>query len=402
MKSFFKRNSNIIIIVFFLFIMFILIDQIVDKSIVGNTSWNSYELQARAWLNGHTYLDRNYEYLELAIYKGNYYVSFPPLPSVILLPFIIFFPNHLPANLISFIIFAMEFIVLYKIIKRYKNNELITILLASAFTLGTNLVSLTVDSGVWFFAQILNNLFCILAVDSFLKKRKTLVFLFLALAVGCRPFSAIYMLMFFIYYIVTDDNKKLYKKVLNNLLPLIPSIIVAILYMTYNYIRFDNILEFGHNYLPEFIEAEHGQFSLYYLLPNLKQLFFNKIHIYNGLKLSFDMPFCFLIANPVIIMYLYRSIKNIIKTKKIDLLRLMIFVSIFINIIMICLHRTLGAWQFGARYTCDILPFVFLGYFMLKGKNDKITLDRFEIICIVFGIILNIFGAIMMYSNRLM
>lgn len=399
MKDFIKKYSNVIITIFFIFLIFILIDQVVGRSIIGSTPWNSYELQARAWINGHTYLDHNYEYLELAIYKGHYYVSFPPLPSVILLPFTFIFKPNMPTNLLSFIIFTIEFIVLYKIIKRYKNNELLSIFIALSFTLGTNLVSLSIDSGVWFIAQILNNLFCILAIDSFLKKKKTLVFFFLSLAVGCRPFSAIYMVMFFIYYLITDENKLIYKKIFNNLKPLIPAIIVAICYMTYNYIRFDNILEFGHNYLPEFLEAEHGQFSLYYLLPNLKKLIFNTIHIRSNINLSIDMPFCFLIANPVIIVYLYHSIRNIIKTKKNDILRLMIIISVFINIILICMHRTLGAWQFGARYTCDILPFVFLGLLLLN-KNNKINLDKFEIVCMMFGIILNIFGAIIMYTNR--
>ncbi len=401
MKDFFKRNSNIIITVFFLFIIFVLIDQIVGKSIIGNTQWNSYELQARAWLNGHTYLDHNYPFLELAIYHGKYYVSFPPLPSVILLPFVHLFTYSVPANLISFIVFTMEFVIIYRILKRYKNNDLVNILVSVAFTFGTNLISLAIDSGVWFFAQLFNNLFCILAIDSFLKKRKTLVFFFLALAVGCRPFAAIYMVMFFVYYIFTDDNKTIFKKIINNIKPLIPAMIVAILYMTYNYIRFDNILEFGHNYLPEFLEAEHGQFSLYYLLPNLKNLFFNFVHIRDNLSMSFDMPFCFLIANPVFIIYIYRSIKNYLKTKKTDLLRLMIDISLIANIIFICLHRTLGAWQFGARYTCDLIPFVFLGYLLLSNKKKGIKLDKIEIILIIFGVIINIFGAILMYTNRL-
>ena len=44
-------------------------------------------------------------------------------------------------------------------------------------------------------------------------------------------------------------------------LPLIPAMIIAIMYMYYNYIRFGNIFEFGHNYLPEFLEAEYKEFD---------------------------------------------------------------------------------------------------------------------------------------------
>ena len=40
----------------------------------------------------------------------------------------------------------------------------------------------------------------------------------------------------------------------------------------YNFARFGSVTEFGHNYLPEFVRAENGQFSLTYLVPNLLQL----------------------------------------------------------------------------------------------------------------------------------
>lgn len=400
MRDFFKKNSNIIITIFFLFLLFIFLDDIIGKSIIDNSAYNSYELQARAWLNGRTYLDHNYEYLELAIYNGNYYVSFPPFPSVVLLPFVIIFKDSIPTNLIAFVILAIEIVTIYKIVKRYKNSDFIAIMLALGFTIGTNILSLSVDSGVWFIAQLLNNCLCILAINAFLKDKKTLVYFFLALAVGCRPFTAIYMIMFFLYYLIKERDKKIIKRLLDNIKPLIPAIIVAIIYMTYNYIRFDNILEFGHNYLPEFVNSEYGQFSIHYLLPNLNQLFFNIIRIDKGLNLSFSKPFCFIIANPVIIMYIYHSIKNILKTKKINYLRLMIFIAIFINIVFICLHKTLGGWQFGARYTCDFLPFIFLAIMLFKGeKNEKLKIDKFEISCMIFGILLNVFGTIIMYNN---
>lgn len=399
-----KNNSNLLIIILFLFMTFLLIDHIVGKSIMESSLYNSYELQAKAWLNGKVYLDQDYSHLELAIYKGHYFVSFPPLPSVLILPFVAIFKDNVPTNLVMFFLLAFEFSLIYKILKRYKTTEINAILVSLGFTIGTNLMSLSIDGGVWFFAQLLNNLLCILAVDSFLKKKKTLVYFYLALAVGCRPFSILYMLMFFIYYLKEDQEKNYLKKFINNIYYLLPAIIIGTIYMCYNYIRFDNILEFGHNYLPEFIEAEHGQFSLQYLLPNLKKLCFSFIKINNKLDLSFGFPFCFLIANPVIVLYLYRLIKNYLKEKKIDYFRLLIFIFTSLNILLICMHRTLGEWQFGARYTCDILPILFLGIIWYKDKTQQIkplTLDKFEICCLIFGIILNVFGAIILHLDKL-
>ena len=52
--------------------------------------YRSYALQACAWLNGRLDLEKDYPWLELAIYEGKYYVSFPPFPSLVLLPFAAF------------------------------------------------------------------------------------------------------------------------------------------------------------------------------------------------------------------------------------------------------------------------------------------------------------------------
>ena len=399
MINFIKKNKAIIITIIMIFITVIIIDKILNISLLGSSVYNSYELQARAWLNGSVYLDHDYSFLELAIYNNNYYVSFPPLPSVILLPFVFIFKDNIPTNLIMLIIFTIQVIVIYKILKRYKNNEFTSILLALGLTIGSNLMALVIDSGVWFVAQIINNCLCILAIDAFLKDKKSLVYFYLALAVGCRPFSAIYMVMFFVYYMIKDKDNFL-KRLLNNIKPLLPAIIIAIIYMAYNYIRFNNPLEFGHNYLPEFVRSQDGQFSFNYLLPNLKQLLFNRIYFVDWFKLDYQMPFCFLIANPLFIVYVYHSVKNLFITKKFNLLRLLIFVALSLNIIAICLHKTLGGWQFGARYTCDLLPFVFLALITFDDKkNTQVKLDILEIVCIILGIILNIYGAISYYSS---
>ena len=185
--------------------------------------------------------------------------------------------------------------------------------------------------------------------------------------------------------------------------------------MAYNYARFGNPLEFGHNYLPEFTRPGNTQFSLTHLLPNLQQLFTNFITITDNFKLNFPMPFVFFIANPLFIAGLYRATKDIIITHKISITRLIFLFSILLNLILICCHRTLGAWQFGARYTCDMLPFVLLCMLITKQKfpedsASNITLldgetahiaklDRFEIICIIFGIILNFFGIFVMWKG---
>ena len=52
--------------------------------------YNSYALQAENWLAGRNYIanGEDYPWLELAIYNGRYYQSFPPVPAVLMLPFV--------------------------------------------------------------------------------------------------------------------------------------------------------------------------------------------------------------------------------------------------------------------------------------------------------------------------
>ena len=51
----------------------------------GTSVYNTYTLQALAWREGRTWLSQDYPHLELAIFDGRYYVSFPPVPSLPLL-----------------------------------------------------------------------------------------------------------------------------------------------------------------------------------------------------------------------------------------------------------------------------------------------------------------------------
>lgn len=44
----------------------------------GTSVYNTYTLQALAWREGRTWLSQDYPHLELAIFDGRYYVSFPP------------------------------------------------------------------------------------------------------------------------------------------------------------------------------------------------------------------------------------------------------------------------------------------------------------------------------------
>ncbi len=413
-KIFNSETKNILLIIFLMLALFLLLHDACESSLIGASSWNSYEIQADSWLKGRLDVDY-YSYLELAIFNNTYYVSFPPFPSVIMFPFVaILGLGNVPNNLIMFVVATMTVILAYRILRKFETSEMNSLLISFSMVAGSSILALSLNGGVWFVAQLFNLFLCTLAVKFLLEGKKARTYFCLALAVGCRPFAAVYLIASFLYFLIKDRKFGFVKAVSKNLLPLIPMIIVALVYMGYNYARFGNPLEFGHNYLPEFTEGgegNYGQFSFNYLWPNLKETFLPRIYFDGNLNIKFMMPFMFLIANPLTLVWVIDGIKKLIKCKKINLYRLLFFIAIVANIFLICLHKTLGGWQFGARYLCDLLPFCFLGLLLQNTRPEveteevksiisadesigSATLNRFQIAWIIIGFMLNMVGSI--------
>ena len=169
--------------------------------------------------------------------------------------------------------------------------------------------------------------------------------------------------------------------------------VVAVALMGYNFARFGNPLEFGHNYLPEFTRTETGQFHISYLLPNLKNMFLSPISMEEG-RLKFDIfgSFPFYIANPLFLVLFVRQIQNL-RRKNTTAEGVLLSVGILLGLLCLCMHRTLGGWQFGARYTCDLLPFALL-YIADKGPAK---LSHGELTLGGMAIALNLYGTFFMY-----
>ena len=80
-----KKDKFPVLIILMMTGMWLLLDLYLGKSFYGPSPFNSYTLQALSWLQGRAWVENN-PALELAIYEGKYYVSFPPLPSVMCPP----------------------------------------------------------------------------------------------------------------------------------------------------------------------------------------------------------------------------------------------------------------------------------------------------------------------------
>lgn len=362
---------------------FIFMHDLMGETLFMAPYWDSYTLQAMAWRDGHTYLDRNYEYLELAIYEGNYYVSFPPVPSLVVLPLTFIFGTAVPTNLLMLIYAVFTAVFCYMLLKRLNVGETTAAFLSVFYVFGSNLLSISLNGSVWWHAQMLCVLLCTAALYFAVTNRRILSYALIALSVGCRPFSILmFPLVFMLFYRYDkrlDEKQSFVKLALKQLPCLIIPVLVGLGYMLYNYIRFDDPLEFGHNYLPEFVNSEHGQFSIHYLLGNLYNLFIRPVTFNAKLGLEFtDFDgFMFYIANPIFLILIIRAISDIVN-KRFDVPRAVVLIAILLNIICLCCHKTLGGWQFGARYTVEMLPMALLYFILPAPVKNTVSVSENE------------------------
>ncbi len=384
---------------------------IFDYNIFEHNPYDSYTRQALAWQDGRTYLNDDPDsiaYLELAVFDGKYYVSFPPVPSIIEFVLTLFFGKDTP-NQFMLYVYTIIFCIALTLVFFKKHNLYLSVILGLTASIGTNILSLVAFGGVWHEAQCLSFMLCSLAVLLIQSDKKFfngLALFFAALAVGCRPFTVIFIpfLLFELYKknVLKDSEKSLKQQLIDCkfFIPyLIAPALVALGLMIYNYVRFGSFFEFGHNYLPEFTRVEEGQFHLSYLIPNLKQAIKLPFEFEPEFKLNINKfsANIFYVFNPIIAVFFYYNIKTIIKNlqtygiKNLQTYDIMWLSAVIVFVFATCMHRTLGGLQFGARYFIDFVPYI--AFYISKQKiNVKWGTPVLTLICL-FAVSLNIYGA---------
>ena len=125
----------------------------VAAAMTGQWCWqangyNSYALQADAWLKGQLDLGQDYPWLELAIYEGRYYVSFPPFPSFLLLPFAALFGTQTPDGIISLCFSLLGVWLCVNLARKTGQSPLQAVLLALCLYLGTGYLFIALTPAV--------------------------------------------------------------------------------------------------------------------------------------------------------------------------------------------------------------------------------------------------------------
>ena len=378
-------------------------------------SYNTYVIQAESWLSGRLDVD-NRSWLELAVYEGRYYVSFPPFPSVLLTPLVFLFGEGADAFLAAASL-AVGGVFTYKLCLKLGLHSSSSFLLTLLVFLGTNMWQISVDSWVWFLAQNLSFTLTVISLYCASCGRKGSAMFFLAAAVGCRPFQ-ILAFPLVIYLLMNRDNdgseksaggfvSRLLRLVFHRIYVYIPALILVIFYMWLNYARFGNVFEFGHNYLPEFTSSENGQFSLSYAAENFMTLFrlpeFSDGNIvfsmFNGSSIFIVIPL--FVLYPALILAEYASSGKV----KAPAFHLIAVSFTALQIFLLLCHKTMGGAHFGHRYIMDTVPMLiaasavsFRNISSSHGKAERIIF-ALCVILLITGFAVNFCGTAEFYGT---
>lgn len=342
-----------------------------QTSFFGASGYNTYTLQALSWREGRLYLSRDYPHLELAVYQGNYYVSFPPVPSLVLLPLTFLFGENTPDNLLVKVYALGACLLVYRALKKAGYGKVAGGALAFLFCFGSSLLPLTLSGAVWYHAQMLAFFLTIAALVLLTEDRPTLALFCYALSVGCRPFNALYALpIFFVYFSIHARARVSLLQAGKRLLPgICLGLCVAVGLAAYNYVRFGNLLEFGHNYLPEFSTQGGTQFSLKHVAGNLKTFLWGlPLTKTNGQWQFARFGYSILLACLAITLALVRGLVDLF-SRKMTLEKAVVLLTMILHLFLLLLHRTFGGFQLGARYAVDTLPYCF--FYQMLGKKEK-------------------------------
>ena len=354
--------------------------------------YDSYTLQALAWRSGHLNLTENYSWLEIANYKGKYFLSFPPVPTIPMLLLSFFFNEKTPSTWFMIFCFFSGYLIAYKLLRRFRSSDIDSAIWAVFLICGSSYLDISLFGQVWYMAQSMSfvlTLACILCLTYSNSKIQGIGLFCFALAVGCRPLQAVYTPLLLTSSIKRNQKQTIWKTIQLIAPMLIAPFIVAVTLGTLNFLRFDSVFEFGHNYLPAL--AVDPQFSLSYIPQNFVKLFITFPTINSLGKLQIPLfGFAFYIANPIFILLGLRMITNSYKDK----IYWVLLGNTVLHFLFLMMHITFGAWQFGTRFLVDLLPIALV--LCIRGNR---SLKLYEIAIMLLGIAFNMYGCILFRTS---
>ncbi|MBQ6342763.1 MAG: hypothetical protein IJI41_06550 [Anaerolineaceae bacterium] len=381
--------------------------------------WNEL---AEAMLQGRLYLEHPSGTHDLTLYDGKWFVPNPPLPGILLIPWVAAAGSAGAVNMTvySAIIAGINAGLLFLLLifaftkplapfyqplsdeSSYPENSLsIAIWVTLLFVFGTDHLWLGTTGQMWFISQLLVVTFTLLALISVICQHSPILAgFFLGLGMLCRP--NIFPVWLCLLGLKLEQSRPFprldWKKTFIWALKCgIPVVISVVLLLWYNKIRFNDWLDFGYvtiNGAPWILESvqKYGMFHLHFLPVNTRVMIFElPVLDFSGERYFFQphvAGYSIFLMTPALI-YIFRAFH-----KKWWVLGA--WASVILSVALLLLYHNTGAEQIGYRYLLDITAP--LSLLVADGMRGKV--GWFYRFLTVFAVVLSFIAIYWWYLGR--
>lgn len=343
----------------------------------GSFNWNTssrnyFSLQAVSFLAGRIDLSKiPKDVHDLSIYNNKFYLYWGPLSAFFVIPFIVLFGRNVSDVFYTAFLGSFNPLLLYLVINKAKKIRLIPkisnnyiILISIFYAFGTVVFYLSVSGTVWFTSQIISQIPLLLSLYFLFNYIEIIKYRYFIISLICLilAFWGRYQLILYLPFhaLILINKKKLTRKIVFTTIILL--LLNTILFAYFNYIRFNNYWETGwsyQNYSPRFQEniLRYGLINIRYIFQNAYYLLVNPINTTSKFPFISPDPIgnSIFFTSPLFILIIIGFIRNPLNS-----VNLIILGSSGIVIIASLVTYFTGWFQFGYRYSLDIMPLLIL------------------------------------------
>jgi hypothetical protein len=346
---------------------------------------------ADAFLHGRVHLTEAPSWLtELIPRDGAWYVPYPPMPAVMLAPFVILLGPELHQQIASALFAGLAVGLTYLVLCRFALAERVRVLLALVFAFGTCFFYVAETGNTWYLSHVVAVLFATAALLLALERRWPLVVgLLLGLAVLSRlpvaltaPFYAAMLVgLGWPVRMPTDRRGAIRTFVLFGAGLAVPLAVLA----AYDVARFGSPFELGYALIPGVLDEpyyQEGIFSISYFPRHVYAIFFrswNWTDAFPWITPSW-WGLAVLLTTPLFLWLLRARLR--------DPRVLYAAVAIGLTLIPLVTHGNVGFTQFGYRFSLDLQPLLFV---ILATVFER-GMSRLAVAAAVLSIVFSTYG----------
>ncbi|MFN2546604.1 MAG: hypothetical protein ABR567_04170 [Myxococcales bacterium] len=299
---------------------------------------------------------------------GRWYVSFPPFPAVLMMPFVALWGIELNDVWFTLVFAALNVALLYRLLRRIQpqRKEWEHAAFALIYGFGTLAWSCGIRGEVWYTAETVGVTLTFLYLHAALEARHPLL---AGLAVACAAITRTplaFSALFFVFEALCPDrpvepgclrDRARWRQALPRFVPFLVAIVAVAIPMAWaNHVRFGSVSEFGHSHLfanrvNQQIQ-QYGLFHYVFLERNLHAAFTRLPEIaFHPFKIGFSGDGMSILVTTPLFLYL-------LWPRERPRLHRALWLTVAIVAIPGFFYQNSGWYQFGFRFSLDYTPYL--------------------------------------------